>query len=31
MAGDIIVTMSDEIDAPAVYDYMEKACAEIKS
>lgn len=31
MAGDIVVTMSDETDAPAVYDYMEKACAETKS
>lgn len=28
MAGDTLVTMSDEADAPAVYDYMEKACAE---
>ena len=28
MAGDIIVTMADELDAPAVYDYMEKACTE---
>ena len=28
MAGDTIVTMTDEMDAPAVYDYMEKACTE---
>ena len=28
MAGDIIVTMADELDAPAVYDYLEKACTE---
>ena len=30
MAGDIIVTMADELDAPAVYDYLEKACTEKK-
>lgn len=28
--GDILVTLTDEKDAPAVYDYMEEVCAEKK-
>lgn len=28
MAGDVLVTLTDETDAPAVYDYMEKMCGE---
>lgn len=28
MAGDILVTLTDEADASAVYDCMEKLCAE---
>ena len=28
--GDVLVTLTDEKDAPAVYDYMEEVCAEKK-